>query len=103
MPGHRDAEGVVPALCEAPRARHRDVAPPEPRLLEPRDGQTLGRESLPDLDGPPRGGPMFAQVFEHHLGNTDEPTKLAAGQARALSRRAPRGKVNPFLGVSAPG
>ena len=63
---------VVPALCKAiVQGEPPKSAPPEPRLLGRRDGQVLTRD-FPFLTWtvPVEGGPVHAQIFEHHYGDS---------------------------------
>jgi hypothetical protein len=60
--------------CEAVAAiEQATTAPPEPRLLEPVEGQNVSVEkpysSWTVASG---GGPFLAQVFEYHFGDMDD-------------------------------
>ncbi len=93
---------VVPALCRAiVQSEPSKSAPPEPRLLEPQDGQSLSRDNrFLSWTVPVEGGPLLAQVFEHHFGNSDEPDASWPQARLQVFTAEPRGgKVNPFHGV----
>jgi hypothetical protein len=94
-------EGAVPVLCKA--IEHLETArpsPPEPRLEEPGDGQVLSAK-LPFLTWtvPGEGGPLLAQVFEHHFGDLAEAdARWPQARLRVFPAEPRGGKVNPFLG-----
>jgi hypothetical protein len=93
---------AVPAICKSIlQSEPLKYAPPEPRLLGRRDGQILDRD-FPFLTWtvPVEGGPVLAQIFEHHFGDSAAPEE-SWPQARleAFPGEPRGGKANPFTGV----
>ncbi len=83
---------AVPALCGMmARLDGSTSDPPEPRLVEPREGQNVGEEH-PYLTWTvdPGGGPLLAQVFAYQYGDFGEKeASWPEAQAESVSRRAP--------------